>query len=92
MAKEQVSDDDIPKNDGSDTLGQSCMALVGIRGSASCRYFTGLIVAMMALCGGSFVRADDLAEVRNLFRVSGKFMEGIIKDRDADSGHIVKVF
>ncbi len=55
MAKEQVADHNIAKDDGSDTFRQSRVALIGVRSSAFGGCLTGRFVTVMALGGRIFV-------------------------------------
>ena len=91
MTEEQISDYDISDDDRGDAFCQSRMALVGVQGSAPGGCFTGALIAEAALLCGIWVSTDNLAEVRNLFRTSGKFMEHIVKDSNADLRQIIKI-
>ena len=91
MSEEQISNDDIPDDDRRDAFRQSRVALIGVQGPAPCGDFAGMVVAEMASCRGIRIGADDPAAVRDPLRAGGKLMERVVKDRDTDSGHIMKI-
>ncbi len=91
VAEEQIADHDVAEVKGDNALGEAGMTLVGIRGALMGCFFAGAGVAGSALLCGVRVGADDLAYGRNLLRVGGKLMEGIVENGDADSCDIVKV-
>lgn len=81
----------LPRCRGDDAFGKPGMALIGVRGALPGGFFTGMGVAEGALLGSVGVGPYDLAEGRNMLRVSGQLMEGVVENGDADSGNVVKV-
>lgn len=84
MAEEQVADHDVSQIQGSNALGKSCMAAVGIERAAAGGNFAGPGVAAFAFLPAFFIGADNLTERSDLCRAGGKFLEGIVEDGDAN--------
>lgn len=91
VAEKKITDYDIAKRKGRDAFGQSGMAAVSVGQTAACGHLAGFCVAAGACCCGIRVSPYDLAAGRDMLRVGGQFMEGIVEDGDPQSGNPVKI-